>query len=131
MCGWESRDLRDLLESRWAQKAPEEYEAERATIRDLTPLDAPASKARVKAGPGHTGADALALLDALRAEDPDEPFWTGIKRIATEGDHVDVEWHEPVSPRPLASGDVTVECHLYDEDALAEAERRRAEQAGV
>ena len=28
-------------------------------------------------------------------------------------------------------GDTTVECHLYDEDALAEAERRRAETPRV
>jgi len=38
---------------------------------------------------------------------------------------VEVEWHDPVEPRLLPSGSVEVECHLYDEAALAEAARRR------
>ncbi|HET9462306.1 MAG TPA: ABC transporter ATP-binding protein, partial [Gaiellaceae bacterium] len=32
VCGWESRDLRDLLETRWAHQAEEEYEGERAIL---------------------------------------------------------------------------------------------------
>ena len=47
------------------------------------------------------------------------------------GDVAEVEWHDPIAPRPLDQGDTTVECHLYDEDALAEAERRRAETPRV
>jgi oligopeptide/dipeptide ABC transporter ATP-binding protein len=129
VCGWETRDLRDLLETRWAHQEEEQYEAERAVIDNLDALDAPASRARLKAATGRTAADVLALLDAEREDDPAERFWTGVRRVAAEGDHVDVEWHEPVAPHPIAEGDVTVECHLYDRDALAEAERRRAEQA--
>jgi hypothetical protein len=41
--------------------------------------------------------------------------------------HVEVQFHDPIEPRLLAAGDVQVECHLYDDEALAEAERRRAE----
>jgi peptide/nickel transport system ATP-binding protein len=126
VCGWESRDLRDLLETRWAQQEAVQYEAERAAIDDLTALDTPAAKARLKAGQGHAAADVLALLETVRKEDPAEPFWTGVRGVSADGSHVDVEWHEPVAPRPLARGDVTVECHLYDAEALAEAERRRA-----
>ena len=126
VCGWESRDLRDLLETRWAHQEEVQYEAERATIDDLTVLDTPASKAKLKAGPGHTAADILALLETARAEDPSEPLWTGVKGLGAHDGHVDVEWHEPIAPRPLPRGDVTVECHLYDDEALAEAERRRA-----
>jgi peptide/nickel transport system ATP-binding protein len=129
VCGWESRDLRDLLETRWAHQEEAQYEAERAVIDDLAVLDTPSAKARLKAGQGHSGADVLSLLETVREEDPSEPFWTGVERMGTDGGHVDVEWHEPVAPRPLPRGDVTVECHLYDDEALAEAERRRADVA--
>jgi peptide/nickel transport system ATP-binding protein len=125
VCGWESRDLRDMLETRWAHQAEEQYEAERALIANLPALDSPARQARLRSGPGRSGADTLALLESVREEEPTEPFWTGVARMSAAGDHVDVEWHEPVAPRPLPVGEVTVECHLYDPDALAEAERRR------
>jgi oligopeptide/dipeptide ABC transporter ATP-binding protein len=129
VCGWESRDLRDLLETRWALEAEEEFEAERATLGDLRVLDTAGRKARLKAGAGRPGSDVASLLEALRAEDPDEPFWTGVESIEVGDSHVDVEWYEPVAPRPLPVAEVTVECHLYDEGALAEAGRRRAETA--
>jgi peptide/nickel transport system ATP-binding protein len=102
-----------------------QFEAERAAIGDLTVLDSPAVKARLEAGPAHRAADVVALLEAVREEDPAEPFWTGVNALRPDGGHVDVEWHEPMAPRPLVHGDVTVECHLYDDEALAEAARRR------
>src|SRR5215207_1525729 len=55
VCGWETRDLRDLLEARWARKGEEQYERERAVVGDLSSLDAPATAARV---PAARGADA-------------------------------------------------------------------------
>ena len=45
--------------------------------------------------------------------------------MSADGESVEIEWHEPLEPRLLDVGPVQVECHLYDEDALAEAERRR------
>ena len=45
-----------------------------------------------------------------------------------------IRWHEPVTPRAIDVDGVSVECHLYDEEALAEATRRRsvgAEEAHV
>src|SRR5215218_2877010 len=62
VCGWESRDLRDLLEARWARTGEEQYERERAIVGDLSSLDAPATAARV---PAARGADASQLLDLL------------------------------------------------------------------
>jgi len=131
VCGWESRDLRDLLEARWAMQAQETYEAEQEVMGDLGVLDEPATSVRLKAGAGKAGAELVALLESIRDETPDAPFWKGIRRIAVDGQFAHVEWHEPIAPRPLDQGDTTVECHLYDEDALAEAERRRAETAAV
>jgi oligopeptide/dipeptide ABC transporter ATP-binding protein len=125
VCGWESRDLRDLLETRWAQQQQEQYEAERSSIDDLAVLDASSTKVRLKPGQGRDAADVLALLETARESDPSEPLWTGVKDMGVDGVHVEVEWHEPLAPRPLSRGDVIVECHLYDENALAEAELRR------
>ncbi len=128
VCGWETRDLKDLLEARWALQAAEEYEAERALIEDLTVLDTPSARVRLPSRKG-AGGGVEDLLEAVRVEDPDEPFWKGVRSIVAADDHVDVEWHEPLAPRLLDVGDVKVECHLYDADALAEAERRRTETA--
>ncbi len=127
VCGWETRDLRDLLETRWALQEPERYEAEQAVMGDLRALDDSGSSVRLKAGAGKTGAEVVALLESIREENPDARFWTGVRRIEADGDHIDVEWHDPIAPRPLVQGDSTVECHLYDDEALAEAERRRAD----
>jgi hypothetical protein len=125
VCGWEARDLRDLLEARWALQAQERYEAEQALMGDLSALDEPSTHARLKAGAAKTGADAVALLEEIREDAPDERFWVGVRRIAADGEHVDIEWFDPIAPRPLARGEATVEC-LFDDDALAEADRRRA-----
>jgi hypothetical protein len=75
---------------------------------------------------GSTAAQVLALLEAARDDDLAEPFWRGVHSIAANAQSVDVEWHEPVEPRLLPSGAVDVECHLYDDDALTEAVRRRS-----
>jgi peptide/nickel transport system ATP-binding protein len=131
VCGWETRDLRDLLETRWALQEPARYEAEQAVMGDLAALDEPANQVRLKAGDGHTGAEVVALIESIREESPEAPFWRGVRRIAADGEHVDVEWYEPIAPRPLPQGETTVECHLYDENALAEAERRRSQAAPV
>lgn len=48
-----------------------------------------------------------------------------MRRVADSNGALEVDWHEPIEPRLLPSGDVEVECHLYDEAALAEAAKRR------
>jgi len=131
VCGWEMRDLRDLLETRWAHMGVEEYEKEQALLDDLDVLDTPSVGARLAARGQARGRDVLQLLETVRSEDLDEPFWRGLRRMTEADGHVELELHEPVEPRLLPTGDVQVECHLYDPEALAEAERRRAEKAGV
>jgi oligopeptide/dipeptide ABC transporter ATP-binding protein len=129
VCGWESRDLRELLERRWAKMSPEEYEGERRVFGALDDLDREATSVRIPARRGASGAQLLEILEAIRGEDPDEPFWSGVRELRAGDDQVQIEWWEPVDPRLLPSGPVQVECHLYDEETLAEAERRRG--AGV
>jgi oligopeptide/dipeptide ABC transporter ATP-binding protein len=119
VCGWEARDLKDLLENRWAHMDEAGYEAEQAAVGPVEDLDVPATHMRLP------GLEAEAVLERARESDPAEPFWTGVSRIASVDGHVEIDWHEPVEPRLLPAGPVEVECHLYDEEALAEAARRR------
>jgi peptide/nickel transport system ATP-binding protein len=128
VCGWEPRDLRDLLEARWARMGAEQYEAERALVGDVEAVVQPGTHVRLPGGSA-SGAELLEVLERIRAEDPDEPFWSGVREMTAGDGHVDIELYEPVDPRLLPSGEVAVECNLYDEAALREAERRREERA--
>jgi len=131
VCGWESRDLSDFLEERWAHMAAEQYEAERALIGDLAVFEMPSTNARLAAGKNARGSDVLRFLESVRAETSDDPFWRGIRRLDASEKHVEIEFHQPVEPRLLPVGGAQVECHLYDEDALREAEGRRTLTVGV
>jgi oligopeptide/dipeptide ABC transporter ATP-binding protein len=125
VCGWESRDLKELLERRWAGLDEAGFEAERAAVGPVEELDVAKTRVRLAAHGGAQGADLRGILERARAADPAEPFWTGVRRVQDSNGALEVEWHDPVEPRLLPSGRVEVECHLYDEAALAEAARRR------
>jgi peptide/nickel transport system ATP-binding protein len=109
VCGWETRDLRDLLEIRWAVKGTGEFEREREAFGDLGLLDKPATTIRLPS----SGGENLRTLQQMRADDPDEPFWKGVRRLGEGGSALEIEWHDPVEPRLQPVGDVNVECHLY------------------
>jgi oligopeptide/dipeptide ABC transporter ATP-binding protein len=115
VCGWESRDLRDLLELRWAGTGEDRFEAERGTLGDLEPLDEPSTHVRVPAAGGRSGADVAEMLDRVRADQPGEPFWTGVRSIDSSRSDAALEFHDPVDPALRPVGDVHVACHLYDE----------------
>jgi oligopeptide/dipeptide ABC transporter ATP-binding protein len=114
ICGWETRDLRDLLEAHWARVGTEEYEAERPLFGDLEALAAAGSNSRVRveAHGGATGGDLHSILERVRNADPDEPFWTGVRSMTPDADAVEIEWNERREPRLVQSGPVEVECHL-------------------
>ncbi|HET9996513.1 MAG TPA: ABC transporter ATP-binding protein [Nocardioides sp.] len=115
-CGWESRDLRVLLEEHWTRKV-EAYEDEQAVIGDLDSLDQPSTT--VKLGKGGAG-EVRALLDRIRAENPDEPLWTGVRGIEDAGNAVEVQF-EPADAPPLRrSGAVDVACVLYPDEQSRE-----------
>jgi peptide/nickel transport system ATP-binding protein len=119
-CGWESRDLRTLLEERWAQLSPEEFQRERAVIGGLDGLDAPSALALLPCASGRRPTEVAALLEEHRAANPDDPFWKGVVATEERRAGVAVRFHEGVDPVLGPVGDdtppVEVACHLYRPD---------------
>ncbi|MGD0895578.1 MAG: ABC transporter ATP-binding protein [Acidimicrobiales bacterium] len=119
-CGWESRDLRTLLEERWAQLGPEEFQRERAIIGGLDGLDAPSALALLPCASGRSPAEVAALLEVHRAASREDPFWRGVVATEERAAGVAVRFHEGVDPVLGPVGDdtppVEVACHLYRPD---------------
>ncbi|HEV8563675.1 MAG TPA: oligopeptide/dipeptide ABC transporter ATP-binding protein [Actinomycetota bacterium] len=121
VCGWESRDLRDLIESRWTGMDENEFERERELVGDLEELEVATTTAQVPAGRHRSGTDVLDLLRRMRDADPDEPLWRGVRDQRLDGDHAVVDFHDPVEPHLMKRGEAEVSCHLYDDEVLAHA----------
>jgi peptide/nickel transport system ATP-binding protein len=113
-CGWESRDLSDLLERHWLTHPPADYERERSVVGDLDELETPSVSAELKAGHGHNGADITAMLERIRAENPAEPLWRGVAEIRPSSNAVAVDFRPDYVDPPLYDvDDVKVACLLY------------------
>jgi len=125
VCGWESRDLRTLLEARWTSLPEAEYEAERQMIGDLASLDRPSTEVKVEAAGGHGGEEVLDILHKLRLDTAGDPFWKGVAEARPERDGVRIRFHDCITPRDTPVDDVWVQCHLHDPDALERAEQAR------
>lgn len=126
VCGWEGRDLRDLLERWWTGVPGEEYEAERGMVGDLDALEEPASVAHLPLAGGAGSGDLLGLLERIRGADPGEPFWKGVRDLHAKDGAIRVEFHEGIDPRLVRADEVEVACHLYDQAALRAAEEAQA-----
>ena len=113
-CGWEGRDLTDLLERRWTAMAEEEFEQERGLVGDLAAMEVASTTASVPAAKGRSGEDVLALLKRIRQEDPEEPLWTGVRDMTAQSDGVLVAFAEPEEPMLRRVDDVEVACNLFD-----------------
>ena len=74
VCGWESRDLRAMLEERWTRVPEDQFEAERAKIGELEALDVADTEALLPAARAGDGDAAREVVDALRADAPDDPL---------------------------------------------------------
>jgi peptide/nickel transport system ATP-binding protein len=114
VCGWESRDLRSLLEEHWTRRGMETYDRESALVGDLEPLDTPSTTARIGAG---SPQQVRGLLEQIREENPDEPLWKGIADIDVAEDGVVVQFHDGVDPALRTAGGAEVACVLYGDDA--------------
>jgi oligopeptide/dipeptide ABC transporter ATP-binding protein len=121
VCGWEARDIRDLLEDRWAGMDADEFARENRVVPNLDALDEVSETATVPAGERASGGEVAELLERVQAEEPDARIWKGVREIqAVQGGAV-VQFHEGIEPRHLTADGVEVECHLYDEDAMRRA----------
>ncbi|RYE79942.1 MAG: ABC transporter ATP-binding protein [Myxococcales bacterium] len=111
-CGWESRDLKVLLEEHWTRRPAEVYEREQALVGDLGKLDKPATD--VVLGNGSTAADVQDLFERIRAEQPDEPFWSGVDSMEVTSDGLRVRFHDGVDPELRGVDASDVACVLYE-----------------
>jgi oligopeptide/dipeptide ABC transporter ATP-binding protein len=112
-CGWEQRDLRALIEAHWVKRGESAFEDERSVVADLDELDEPGHTALLKPGPGSTPADVEHLLEEIKADDPAEPLWKGVRGRQVADDGVRVDFHEGEDPALRPAGEVEVACHLY------------------
>jgi oligopeptide/dipeptide ABC transporter ATP-binding protein len=114
ICGWESRDLRDLVERHWLAHPDTEFDRQRRVVGSLDALDRPAVHAHLPAGAGHTAEDVNGLLDQIRTEDPREPLWTGVRDVRPVEGGVAVDFRDDSVDPPLYDvGQQQVACLLY------------------
>jgi oligopeptide/dipeptide ABC transporter ATP-binding protein len=112
-CGWESRDLRVLLEQRWVDAGEAVYNEERPLVGKLDSLDEPSSTAVLPTGSGKDSGELLAMLEKIREAEPDEPFWTGVKSMTAQTHGVEFKFHEGTDPHLYPAGGVSAACLLY------------------
>jgi len=109
-CGWESRDLKAVIEEHWTRQPAEVYADESSAVGDLGHLEKAAPVATIG---GNGAPQAREILDRIRSERPDEPFWSGVDQIEDDGSGVRVDFHPGEDPALRAAGGVEVACHLY------------------
>ena len=116
-CGWESRDIRMVLEQRWTDVDADQYASESALVGPATNFDVAESSpgvALLRSGRG-AGEDEVELLNQVRAADRDEPLWIGVQDLRAENGKVRVQFekrHEPTLQR-IEGSQVDVSCHRY------------------
>ena len=120
-CGWESRDLRTLLEEHWVRRPADVYERESSLVGDLDALAQPGKAVTI--GSGATASQVVELLDRIRAENPEEPFWRGVEQVEATGDGARVTFVGGVDPLLRPSGGVEVACVLHPEPVTLEPGR--------
>ena len=114
-CGWESRDLRAILDERWTNAGEEAYTTERGLFGDLEKLEI-GHEALVPAGSGRSPDELVKMLEEIRAEEPDEPLWKGVKDITPESGGVRVTFEPGIDPELYDTGGARVACLLYKPD---------------
>ncbi len=112
-CGWESRDLRSLLEEHWTRREAEVYLRERDLVGNLEVFDKPAREVTFGSGDPEK---ARALVEEIRAERPDEPLWKGVEDVSVSGSGVTVRFAEGEDPALREAGGVDVACVLYGDE---------------
>ena len=116
-CGWESRDVRMVLEQRWTSVSPEQYASESALVGPATNFaggEEPPGVAMLRPGRG-AAEDEVELLQQMRSEDTDEPLWSGVREVRADNGKVRMEFATRYSPtlQPIEGSSVQVSCHRY------------------
>jgi peptide/nickel transport system ATP-binding protein len=120
-CGWESRDLRSVLEEHWTRQDPAVYEEESALVGDLDRLDTP--QKQVTIGTAGSSTRVKQIFDRMRQENPDEPFWRGVESVTESAGGVDVTFHHGYDPLLRPAGGVEVACVLHPQPVTTEPSR--------
>jgi oligopeptide/dipeptide ABC transporter ATP-binding protein len=113
ICGWESRDLRTMLEERWVESGEEVYATERPLVGDLDKLNTGDHEAIVPTGSGKDPGDLLKLLEQIRDDEPDEPMWKGVKAMTAETHGVRVSFEPGIDPPLYETDGAKAACLLY------------------
>jgi peptide/nickel transport system ATP-binding protein len=112
ICGWESRDLRAILDERWVNAGEEAYTTERGLFGDLEKLEV-GHDALIPAGSGRDPGELVKMLEQIRAEEPDEPLWKGVKNLQAETHGVRVTFEPGIDPELYDTGGSQAACLLY------------------
>jgi oligopeptide/dipeptide ABC transporter ATP-binding protein len=121
ICGWESRDLRDLVERHWLAHPDTEFDQQRRVVGSLDLLAQPSTHGHLPAGTGHTTEDVRGLLDQIRNDDPREPLWTGVRDVRSGEGGVTVDFRDDFVDPPLYDvGAQQVACLLYRSDSRSD-----------
>lgn len=116
-CGWEARDLKVVLEERWTSVDISVYERESELFGDPGELVTSDGLAVIRTS---KPAEVIEVLESIRREKPDEPFFTGLVEMSPGGAGVQLRFAESQRPVLLPIAAVTgpspasVACHLYD-----------------
>jgi peptide/nickel transport system ATP-binding protein len=114
ICGWETRDLRDLIERHWLAHPDDAFDRESRLIGKADSLERAGVRAHLPAGTGHTGQDVAGFLDAIRADNPREPLWSGVRDVRREETGVTVDFRDDFVDPPLYQvGEQQVACLAY------------------
>ena len=117
-CGWESRDLRALLEEHWT-RPDAAYDEEQAVIGDLDALDEPSTTAEL--GEGGSAARYAALLDRIKSRGPRRADVDGRPRHrGRRVNGVEVQFEPADVPALRRAGGVDVACVLYPDEQSRE-----------
>jgi oligopeptide/dipeptide ABC transporter ATP-binding protein len=112
-CGWEGRDLRQLLERRWTAAGLDAFAAERNMIANLDELDTDSLSVTLKPAAPNSAQDVRDLLGAVQKDSPGDPFWRGVAEITTDSDGVVIRFHEPTDVALTAVANREVACLLF------------------
>jgi oligopeptide/dipeptide ABC transporter ATP-binding protein len=127
-CGWETRDVRMILEQRWTAVPAEQFARESELVGDPERFDAieeSPSEGLVRPASG-SGQDLLELLEQEQSANRDEPLWHGVEGMRADGNAVRIRFADRAVPQllPVVGTDVEVACHLHHDPKAQPADDR-------